>query len=252
METLKVKIKKMMIAGGCDLVGVADVQRFKDAPEGRRPTDILPTARSVIVGVVHILDSVCEDLPETRYEYTNQFYVLNGLLGSVSTKVGRLLEDLGYRALPIPAAYPRLNKELMGIFSHRHAAVLAGLGEFGLSNLLITPQFGPRVRIVSVITEAPLETDEPYRKSLCRDRQRECGKVCVARCPVEALSPDGKINKDLCLRYQEQIMPWSAVELRCGICLGACPIGKRKFKIPPKPRSEKVREMKARWAGAKW
>jgi epoxyqueuosine reductase QueG len=252
MDKVKAQIKELFITGGCDLVGIANVERFKGAPEGRRPTDILPTARSVIVGAARIIDSVCDDLPDTRYEYTNQFYVLNGTLGSVSTKVARLLEDKGYRAIPIPAAYPRINKELMGVFSHRHAAVLAGLGELGLSNLLITPQFGARVRLVSIISEVPLEPDQPYKKSLCRERQKECGKACVICCPVGAISLDGKINKDHCLRYQEQIMPWSAVELRCGMCLGVCPIGKRKFKIPAKSKPKRVREMKSRWAGAKW
>jgi epoxyqueuosine reductase len=252
MVNLKNQIKDVLLSSGCDIVGMTNVERFKGAPEGRRPTDILPTARSVIVGAVHILYSVCDDLPETRYEYTNQFYVLNGTLGSVSTKVARLLEDKGYRAIPIPAAYPRINKELMGVFSHRHAAVLAGLGEIGLSNLLITPQFGARVRLVSIITEVLLEPDQPFKKSLCRERQKECGKACVTCCPVEAISLDGKMNKDRCLRYQEQIMPWSAVELRCGMCIGMCPIGKRSFKIPAKPRPKKVREMKMRWAGAKW
>jgi epoxyqueuosine reductase len=252
MVNLRNQIKDVLLSSGCDIVGIASVERFKGAPEGRRPTDILPTARSVIVGAVRILDSVCDDLPETRYEYTNQFYVLNGVLGVGSTKVARFLEDLGYRAIPIPAAYPRINKELMGIFSHRHAAVLAGLGEIGLNNLLITPQFGARVRLISIITEAKLEPDQPYKKSLCSRRQKECGEACVKSCPVGALSPDGEINKDLCLRYQEQIMPWSAVELRCGICLGVCPIGKHQFKIPSKLRTKRVREMKLRWAGAKW
>jgi epoxyqueuosine reductase QueG len=252
MVNLKNQIEEVMLSSGFDIVGVANVERFKGAPEGRRPTDILPRARSVIVGAVHILDSVCDDLPETRYEYTNQFYVLNGTLGSTSTKVARLLEEKGYRAIPIPAAYPRVNKELMGVFSHRHAAVLAGMGEIGFSNLLITPQFGPRVRLVSIVTEAPLEPDRPYGKSLCRERQKECGKVCLTSCPVGAISPDGKVNKDRCLRYQEQIMPWSVVELRCGMCLGMCPIGKRSFKNPAKPRPKKVREMKRRWSGAEW
>ena len=252
MEKLKDQIEKVLLTAGCDMVGFANVERFTGAPEGRRPTDILPTARSVIVGAVHILDSVCDDLPETRYEYTNQFYVLNGILGSVSTKVARLLEDRGYRAIPIPAAYPRINKELMGIFSHRHAAALAGLGEIGLNNLLITPQFGARVRLVSIITEVPLEPDQPYKKSLCPERENECGKACVTCCPVEAISLDGKINKDRCLRYQEKIMPWAAVELRCGMCLGVCPIGKRQFKISAKSRPKRVREMKSWWAGAKW
>ena len=252
MVSLKNQIEEVMLSSGCDMMGVANVERFKGAPEGRRPTDILPTARSVIVGAIHILDSVCDDLPETRYEYTNQFYVLNGTLGSLSTRVARLLEDNGYRAIPIPAAYPRVNKELMGVFSHRHAAVLAGLGEIGFSNLHITPQFGARVRLVSIITEVPLEPDQPYDKSLCRKWQKECGQACLTSCPVEAISPEGKVNKDLCLRYQEQIMPWSAVELRCGICLGMCPIGKRSFRIPGKPRSKKVREMKRRWTGTEW
>jgi len=252
MEKLRNQIENAMLNAGCDIVGIADVGKFTKAPEGQRPTDILPTARSVIVGAVRILDSVCDDLPETRYEYTNQFYILNGVLGVASTKVARLLEDLGYRAIPIPAAYPRINKELMGVFSHRHAAVLAGLGEIGLNNLLITPQFGPRVRLVSVVTEMLLESDKPYQKSLCRRQQHKCGKACVASCPVGALLHDGGIKKDLCLRYQEQIMPWSAVELRCGMCLGVCPIGKRKFKIPSKLRTKRVREMKLRWTGAKW
>ncbi|HTU01909.1 MAG TPA: hypothetical protein VMG58_08835, partial [Candidatus Sulfotelmatobacter sp.] len=104
MPDLRSDVEKIMLSAGCDQVGVAAVGRFTEAPEGRRPTDILPTARSVIVGLVHILDSTCDDLPETRYEYTNQFYVLNGVLGTASTRVARLLEDHGYRALPIPAA----------------------------------------------------------------------------------------------------------------------------------------------------
>lgn len=250
--TLKKQIVDSLLSSGCDLVGIANVERFKEAPEGRRPADILPTARSVIVAAVHILDSICDDLPETRYEYTNQFYVLNGTLGSASTRAARMLEEKGYRTIPVPAAYPRINKELMGIFSHRHAAVLAGLGEIGLSNLLITPQFGARVRLVSMITEVSLEPDPPFEKFLCREEQKECGRACLTFCPVEAISPDGKMNKDRCLRYQERIMPWSAVELRCGMCVGMCPVGKRSFRIPARPRTKKVREMKRRWTGAEW
>lgn len=58
MENLRSKIENVMFAAGCDMVGVANVERFTGAPEGRRPTDILPTARSVIVGAVHILFSI--------------------------------------------------------------------------------------------------------------------------------------------------------------------------------------------------
>lgn len=52
MEKLKDQIGKVLLTTGCDMVGVANVERFTGAPEGRRPIDILPTARSVIVGAV--------------------------------------------------------------------------------------------------------------------------------------------------------------------------------------------------------
>ncbi len=237
-----------------DAVGITPSSRLEGAPEGRRPSDILPTARSVIVGLIHILDSVCDDLPYSRYEYTNQFFLLNGTLNSTATRICRRLEDKGYRALPIPAAYPRINKLPAGVLSHRHAAVAAGLGEFALNNLLTTEEYGSRVRLVSIVTEADLDPDEPCTTSLCTDRRKSCDLACVKSCPTGSLTADGRIDKIKCLHYQEQIMPWSAAELRCGLCLASCPIGKRQFREPAQPekRSAKVKELKELWTGAKW
>jgi epoxyqueuosine reductase len=245
------EVKDRALEEEMDLVGITPVQRLRGAPEGRRPTDILPTANSIIVAAVHVLDSVY-DLPYTRYEYTNQFFILNSMLNSMAFKVSRYLESQGYRTLPIPAAYPRVNKEIFGILSHRHAAVHAGLGEMALNNLLTTPQFGSRIRLVSIVTEAPLEADPPFEENLCLEKRRECKLACVRNCPVQAISEEGMIDKAKCLHYQEQIMPWSAVELRCGVCVASCPIGERTWKIPAASRSQKVAEMKKVWTGAQW
>ena len=245
------EIKTRIGKENIQLVGIAPVERFAGAPVGRRPMDILPTARNVIVAAVRVLDSVY-DLPYTRYEYTNQFFILNSRLNSMATNVCEFLESEGYRNLPIPAAYPRVNMDLCGILSHRHAAVLAGIGEFALNNMLTTPQYGSRVRLVSIVTEAELEADEPYKESLCKKMQAECEKACVKSCPINAISEDGVINKDSCLRYQEQIMPWSAAELRCGACIASCPIAKPKWKIPAGSYAEEVKEIKEVWTGAKW
>jgi epoxyqueuosine reductase QueG len=192
------------------------------------------------------------DLPHTRYEYTNQFFILNSRLNSMATNVCEFLESEGYRNLPIPAAYPRVNMDLCGILSHRHAAVLAGIGEFALNNMLTTPQYGSRVRLVSIVTEAELETTEPYTDSICKKTQAECDKACVKACPINAISEEGVVNKDSCLRYQEQIMPWSAAELRCGSCISSCPIAKPTWKIPAGTKTEEVKEIKEIWTGAKW
>lgn len=245
------EVKGRALAEGMDLVGITTARRLENAPEGRRPTDILPTAQSAIVASVHVLDSVF-DLPYTRYEYTNQFFVVNSMLNSMAFRLSRYLESQGYRTIPIPAAYPRINKLMCGVFSHRHAAVQAGLGELALNNLLTTPQFGSRVRLVSVVTEAGLEPDVPFEENLCGEMRTECQLACVRDCPVHAISEDGIVDKAKCLHYQEQIMPWSAVELRCGVCIASCPIGKRTWKIPPGSRSQKVLNMKERWTGARW
>ncbi len=245
------EVKERVLGEGMDLVGITPADRLKGAPEGRRATDILPTANSVIVAAVHVLDSVY-DLPYTRYEYTSQFFTLNSKLNSMAFKVSRYLESQGYRTLPIPAAYPRVNKEIFGILSHRHAAVSAGLGEMARNNLLTTPQFGSRIRLVSIVTEAPLKADSPFAESLCLKQRAQCQLACVRDCPVQAITEDGVVDKTRCLHYQEQIMPWSAAELRCGVCVSSCPIGEPTWKIPAGTRSRKVKEMKERWAGAKW
>ena len=234
-----------------DLVGITPVDRLNGAPVGRWPTDILPTAKNVIVAAIHVLDSTY-DLPCTRYEYTNLFFVLNGMLNSMAYTVSRYLESQGYRSLPIPAAYPRVNKEICGILSHRHAAVQAGLGEIALNNMLTTPQFGSRVRLVSIVTEAELEPDRPFAEGLCLQKRSECNLACVKNCPVQAISMEGVIDKAKCLHYQEQIMPWSAAELRCGVCVASCPVGVPQWKIPAGHRSEEVIEMKELWTGGRW
>jgi epoxyqueuosine reductase len=234
-----------------DLVGITPIDRLNGAPEGHRPRDILPTAHSVIVAGVHVLDSVY-DLPYTRYEYTNQFFVLNSMLNTMAFKLSRYLESQGFRTIPVPAAYPRINKLIRGVFSHRHAAVQAGLGEIALNNLLTTPQFGSRIRLVTIITEAPLQGDPPFEGTLCQTMKPRCELACVKNCPVRAISEEGMVDKAKCLHYQEQIMPWSAVELRCGVCAASCPIGQRKWKIPAGRRPQKVVEIKEQWTGAKW
>lgn len=250
-EDLALSVKRQVLKDGIDLVGITPVNRLDGAPEGRRPRDILPTAESVIVAAIHVLDSVW-DLPYTRYEYTNQFFVLNSILNKTAFKVSRYLESQGYRSIPIPAAYPRINKLIGGVLSHRHAAVEAGLGEIALNNMLTTPRFGSRVRLVSIVTEAPLKPDPAYEGKMCEKMWDKCKFACVQNCPVQAITKEGVTDKTGCLFYQEQIMPWSSTELRCGICISSCPIGKPEWTIPAGSRSPKVCELKELWTGAKW
>jgi epoxyqueuosine reductase QueG len=118
----------------------------------------------------------------------------------------------------------------MGLFSQRHAAVRAGLGEFGLNNVVVTPEYGPRVRFNSVITRASLQVSPLLQEKACLGK--ECS-LCVERCGGHALSllpsfddkevwlnPVSRTDMPLCRKKRREVFCY-------GRCLRVCPVGQR-------------------------
>ena len=187
---------------GVDLFGIAPVERFKNAPKRMSPKGLLPEAKSVIVVGIHHLDSAVElgGYP-TAHDvgpYGTQGS-MNSMLDDFSFKIGRFLEDKGHKTLSIAATniwryyeYKNLKVNFAPDLVHRYAAVAAGLGEIGWSGLFLSPQFGPRQRLISIITEANLLPSPMYNgKPLC-DKCMEC----VKHCPTDAFRKEvKKINK---------------------------------------------------------
>ncbi len=173
-----------------DLIGVTRAETLAGAPPGFRPTDLLPGARSVVVmavrlplGALQAIYRAYEDgLRHAQCIYGTHAYALtpNYHLKFAAYRLARFLEKRGHVTTPLPSG-PGAG----GVpFSHRHAAVAAGLGEFGWSGLVVTPEFGPRARFVSVITRAELEPDDVYAgPPLCN----RCDK-CVDACLTGAIS----------------------------------------------------------------
>lgn len=197
-QTITAEVKEFARRLGADLVGVAPVERFGGAPPGHRPEELLPGARSVIVAAARLLTSTFIS-PNPRV-YVLRYWQLRSRLQDAGYELCRFLEDLGHYAINFPSTAPQdagpQTKMLFADFSYRHAAPLAGLGEIGLNNLVITPQFGPRVWLMAVITTAELSPDPPFTDSLCP--REECN-ICVEKCPQGALSPQG-IERGKCTR----------------------------------------------------
>jgi epoxyqueuosine reductase QueG len=181
-----------------DYVGITGVDRLSGAPEGHRPADILPGAKSVIVmavrlpqGAVQAVFRSYEDgLRHVQCIYGAHAYSLtpNYHLIFASYRMSRFLEKKAYITTPLPSGPGAGGAP----FSHRHAAVAAGLGELGWLSILVTPDCGPRVRLVSVITKAELEPDPLYQGPKLCDPTK-C-KVCIKICPMQAIS-DTKSKK---------------------------------------------------------
>jgi len=85
-----------------------------------------------------------------------------------------------------------------GIFL-KDAAVLAGLGTIGKNNLLITPDFGPRVRLRALMIDAALEATGPIDFAPCET----CDMPCMRACPQKAFR-SGSYDRSLCNEQMEQ------------------------------------------------
>jgi len=126
-------------------------------------------------------------------------------------------------------------------------AIDAGLGELGRNGLLITPQYGPRVRLCKIFTDLPLEPDKPIEfgvKEFCR----EC-KLCAKYCEAGAISMDDEPSFDgVCPSNNPGVLKWYVdVEkcylfwlengMSCSTCIKVCPyniISSRRSEVSPR------------------
>lgn len=105
------------------------------------------------------------------------------------------------------------------------AARLAGLGEIGMSGLILNPIFGPWVRFETVLTNAALDCDKPLDGGLCR----KCG-ACIKACPTGALAPyiadlQLCVAADVVRAERGLIRPGLRGRRLCQECQKACPLG---------------------------
>jgi len=245
MENLTQEVKQFVLDQGMDLVGIAPTDRLNAlTPKGyNRPEDILPECKTSIVVALRWSDPLVDGLPELRAMYSRMMIMMNNQIDQALLHVARFITKKGFLALPVHASDPYDLSELKGILSHKHAAVQAGLGEFGLNNLLLTPQFGPRQRFGQVLTDAKLIPDNPLNANLCESTVSQCHFACIHICPKNFIPNDYErdpgimktavwrgtdIDKAGCSYYQDRGLPRmgrNGYTFRCGLCINACPVG---------------------------
>lgn len=256
------KVSRQAKSLGADLVGVTSPRAMKRYPEQHAwISRILPGTRSILVVGMRIPPAALEAAPENPRIAQYSTLGIYAELERLGYQLTRSLDDLGYRAAAIPAHLPiSMDAESRGLraeISHRHAAREAGLGTIGLNGCLLTPEFGPRIRLISILTDAPLVPGKQLKKPLCTNCYR-----CLFACPAEAISKDGAVNVIACARnhlrhglpgisrFAEKLKaadPHTAKSLirspefweywqnlttgnfySCFECLRVCPIGKKK------------------------
>ena len=223
-------VKKAARFLGADLVGMCYAHpnlvyshELDLLAKEHRPLELPEGCTNAVVMAVEMDYDSCRYSPDaiagasTGLGYSKQAVVAN--------LVATFIRGLGYRA--VPTGNDTANSVPL--------AMAAGLGELGRMGLLITRQFGPRVRICKVFTDMPFEFDD-YSPFGVTEFCRSC-KKCAERCPSNAI-PDGEqttvgptlsnhsgvrkwyIDPEKCFKF------WVDNWMDCDNCVKVCPFNK--------------------------
>ena len=227
-EHLSEQIRLYSYSLGADLFGVADLTHVKGIPT--IPIDLLePFTHAVIIGVVYPYEVFrqIEDGPTPIY--SRQQTAANSLLDQLSFLIQKKLAAAGYRAIAQPASLVMDKQNWMPNVSTKALARAAGLGWLGKNLLLITPEFGSRVRLAAILTDAPLAAGQPM--------QSRCGECsnCIEACPAQAIrgaiwenfpeTRETALDFARCVTMlKDEFAPRADIgQPICGICIKACP-----------------------------
>jgi len=186
-------------------------------------TETFNTAISIVIKLSPAVLKGITDKP-THY-YFHHYRTVNAYIDSILLKIGLFLEKNGYGYFPVGAS--QSINGYQGVFSHKTAARLAGLGYIGKNAMFISDKLGMGVRLGTLLTDAPLDTATRLSESSCGN----CS-ICVNACPAMALtgevfSPDNPeatlIDRHTCSQYMKEKFQLIGRGSVCGICMRNCP-----------------------------
>lgn len=220
-NSLQNNIKSFARSIGADLVG------FCELPEKERPLPNLPYAISIGVKLSDAVLSSIDGAPS--FMYFQHYRTANALLDHIAFRVSREIEKTGFAAFPV-AASQSLGKQnpYRGFVPHKTVGVLSGLGFVGKSGLFLSTDYGSKVRLATVLTDMPLQSELPVIENGCGDCQ-----ICKNACPAGAIfgekpNANGERNFDpeKCSKYMKEHFQDVGRGSVCGVCIKVCPKNK--------------------------
>lgn len=209
---------------GISAVGVSNA--------GEYAKESLKQYRTAITMLYKLSDAVVDEITceGPTYVYFQHYRAVNAFLDNRVVWLCEMIRRQGYKAFPIAASQSIGTDKFSGEFQHKTAAVEAGMGFIGKSALFISNEFGPRVRLATVLTDMPVEPTGKRIESKCGD----CN-ICVSACPAQAIKgvnyDVSKSRSDIfdaraCSEHMKKAYQNIGRGAVCGICMKVCPFGK--------------------------
>lgn len=223
------EIKKISQFFGSDLCGITHLDKrwlYSKRVDVRDMSEVelgLPDGLTSVIVLGHQMDKeLVQTYPSalggaaTGREYSHE--------ATIVMQVAAYIRNLGYQAVA------SMNDTGLVI----PMAIQAGLGEYARNQLVITPEFGPRLRFSKIFTDMPLEADKPKRPGVAKFCDI-CTK-CVDACPVKAL-PSGPPKTGGGLSSIKGVRKWTSdaekcfsfwatLSTDCAICMRVCPFNR--------------------------
>ncbi len=206
---------------GADLVG------FSSLGESGVKGQDLSYAITIAIKIPDAILKTINNRP--TIEYFHEYRTANAMLDNMSFRLARFIEKQGYNAYPIGASQSDPSSNFSGLFSHKKGARLSGLGFIGKNCLLITKEYGSKVRLATVLTDMPVVSQREIITNGCGD----CD-ICQKACPcgaisgknyIEDISREEFFSAEKCSHNMKNYKDIGRGAV-CGICIKVCPYNK--------------------------
>lgn len=193
------------------------------SPSHALPKDLLPEAKTVVAYFIPFDEEIVKSNEEGREcskAWAKAYIETNQLISDLNTFIKDELQKLGHKTNIIPATHNMDEEKLISDWSHRHVAFIAGLGKFGLNNMLITDK-GCCGRVGTFITDLNIEPTKRKDGENCLYKHMNICKKCVDKCVNNALKIDSFDRYkcyEMCL-YNAKFHSGIVFSDVCGKCL---------------------------------
>jgi ferredoxin len=203
-------LRELCLDTGADDAGFVEVDRIGLGDEGDNARRVFPSTRALIslVGI-----SNREALRSTSRATANNAWRHTGAkLDAAAGELCERLAEVGVRAMPTAIGFPMDMEPEPGrafwVLSHKTVAVEAGMGHIGVNRNVIHPRFGNFLLLETVLIDTEIDGyDEPLDYNPCMG----CN-LCVAACPVGAISNNGEFDFFACMSHNYREFPVVATD----------------------------------------
>lgn len=211
-------LKNFALSQGAALFGVCRLtESLKEKVKEISDKTLKELPLAISIGV-RLSEKIIEDIEDhPTFLYLHHYRQANYLLDRIAFLLSNFIQQQGYKALAIPASQVIDWEKQKAHLSHKHVAEQAGLGWIGKNNLLVTPRWGARVRLVSILTDFPLKEDKKIKAT--------CGNCrnCLSVCPAGAIKEKKEEFDHLaCFEQLKKFRKYGISHYICGICVKAC------------------------------